>query len=89
MPTPDSRNPARVAGFDDATINRIARIVRWSAVPAVVVVLLLIFAVPRRPLPPPSPAQPEQAVVDRVGLGMAALHLRHPRALPVIAARVR
>ena len=68
MPTPDSRNPARVAGFDDATINRIARIVRWSAVPAVVVVLLLIFAVPRRPLPPPSPAQPEQAVVDRVGL---------------------
>ena len=34
----------------------------------VVTVLLLIFAVPRRAAPPPSPAQPDQAFVDRIGL---------------------
>ena len=68
IPTPDSRNPARVSGVDEATVNRIARIVRWSALAIVVVLLLLVFAIPRLPPPPASPAQPEQAVVDRVGL---------------------
>src|SRR6185503_12050331 len=68
MPTRDSRTPARVAGLDDATVTRIARIVRWSLLAIVVVVLLLVFAIPQSPPPPPSPAQPEQAVIDRVGL---------------------
>ena len=44
------------------------RIVRWSLATLEVVVLLLIFAVPRKPLPPPSLAQPTQAFVDRVGI---------------------
>ena len=44
------------------------RIVRWSLLAIVVTVLLLIFAVPRQAAPPPSPAQPEQAFVDRIGL---------------------
>src|SRR4030095_12428690 len=68
MPAGDARNPGGVAGIHEATINRVARIVRWSALAIVAVMLLLIFGVPRRPPPPPSPAQPEQAVVDRVGL---------------------
>jgi uncharacterized membrane protein YgcG len=44
------------------------RIVRWSLATFAAVILLLIFAVPRKPLPPPSLAQPTQAFVDRVGI---------------------
>ena len=66
MPIRKSINPPR--DFDEATLNRAARIVRWSALAIAVTALLLIFTVPRRPPPSPSPAQPEQAVIDRVGL---------------------
>jgi hypothetical protein len=44
------------------------RIARWTLLGLLAAVLLLIFAVPRTPGPPPSPAQPDQAFVDRVGL---------------------
>jgi len=44
------------------------RIARWTLLGLLTAVLLLIFAVPRTAGPPPSPAQPDQAFVDRVGL---------------------
>ena len=47
---------------------RQVRIARWTLLGLVAAVLLLIFAVPRAPGPPPSPAQPNEAFVDRVGL---------------------
>ena len=62
------KDSALAASIDEATLERVARIVRWSALGIAVALLLLIFAVPRRPPPPPSPAHPEQAVIDRVGL---------------------
>lgn len=68
MPTRKPGKPARVAEFDKATLERAARIVRWSALAIFVFVLLLIFVVPRLPRPSPSPAHPDQAVIDRVGL---------------------
>jgi uncharacterized membrane protein YgcG len=47
---------------------RRATIVRWCLVAFVVVAAVLVFAVPRRPAPPPSLAHPDQAFVDRVGI---------------------
>ncbi len=51
-----------------AVTPRQIRIVRWSLLGIVVVVLLLIFSVPHESALPPSPAQPDQAFVDRIGL---------------------
>lgn len=47
---------------------RTVSIVRWSLIGFVVLVALLVFAVPRKAPPPPSPAQPNEAFVDRVGI---------------------
>lgn len=47
---------------------RRARIIRLCALAFVVIVVALIFLVPRGKPPPPSPAQPDQAFVDRVGM---------------------
>lgn len=44
------------------------RAARWTLLGVLVTVLLLIFAVPRTPSLTPSPAQPDQAFVDRVGV---------------------
>ena len=68
MPTRRTRTPSHATSFDDATLERVARIVRWSALVLVAAVLVLVFAVPRSPPPPPSPAQPSEAIIDRVGL---------------------
>jgi uncharacterized membrane protein YgcG len=58
------RSPAPGSSVDPRTI----RIVRASLLALVVALLLLVFAVPRKALPPPSPAQPGEAFVDRIGL---------------------
>jgi uncharacterized membrane protein YgcG len=44
------------------------RIARRTLLGLLAAIVLLIFAVPRTPVPPPSPAQPGQAFVDRIGL---------------------
>ena len=44
------------------------RTARWTLLGLLAALLLLIFAVPRAAEPPPSPAQPDQAFIDRVGL---------------------
>jgi len=44
------------------------RIVRWSLVAFVIAIALLVVAILRKPPPPPSPAQPNEAFVDRVGI---------------------
>lgn len=62
------------------------RRVRLIALGLLILVLVLVFAVPRRPEPPPSLDQPAQAFVDRVGLvspdyarTMAGVLLDEPR----------
>jgi uncharacterized protein len=59
----------RRASAPSPTITpRQVRAARWTLLGLLAALLLLIFAVPRTPGPPPSPAQPDQAFVDRIGL---------------------
>jgi uncharacterized protein len=58
----------RTAAPSTAVTRRQIRAARWTVLGLLAVPLLLIFAVPRTSGPPPSPAQPDQAFVDRVGL---------------------
>jgi hypothetical protein len=55
-------------GADERTGARRTRVIRLSAVAFVAVILALVFLVPHKSPPPPSPAQPNQAFVDRVGM---------------------
>lgn len=50
------------------TPRRQPTIIRGSLLAFVAAMALLVFAVPRTPAPPPSPAHPDQAFVDRVGI---------------------
>ena len=75
------------SGADEHTGARRTRVIRLSAVAFVAVVLALVFLVPHKSPPPPSPAQPNQAFVDRVGMvspayarEMAGALLNDPRA---------
>jgi len=69
MPSPKlAAKPTPKGAAAELVTPRTVRIVRWSLATFVAVILLLIFAVPRKPLPPPSLAQPTQAFVDRVGI---------------------
>jgi uncharacterized membrane protein YgcG len=58
----------RAAAPSTTVTPRQVRRARWTLLGLLTALLLLIFAVPRTPGPPPSPAQPDQAFVDRVGL---------------------
>jgi uncharacterized protein len=46
----------------------LVRNIRWALVAFVVVLAVLVFAIPRTKPPPPSPAHPNEAFVDRAGL---------------------
>ena len=59
----------RLTSAPSTTITpRQIRTARWVLLGLLAALLLLIFAVPRTPGPPPSPAQPDQAFIDQVGL---------------------
>jgi uncharacterized membrane protein YgcG len=75
------------SGAGEHSAARRTRGIRLCAVAFVAAILALVFLIPRKTPPPPSPAQPDQAFVDRVGMvsptyarEMAGALLNDPRA---------